>query len=151
MIFFTIQKSRTWLKCFCVILGVDLDQDRCTGHSPLSLYDFFFWGGGGCFCKIWLQNTHIILIVVNMQCLHYVFYSLSSLQHIGLMWRDIKTIPGPQEFYHAWTDCWNTWIRHCSWALSLWILGNVRKTPPVSPYTVLSKIDKRVNLTTVDL
>ena len=30
------------------------------------------------------------------------------------MWRVIKTIPRPQEFYRAATAFWNPWIHHCN-------------------------------------
>ena len=33
-----------------------------------------------CFCEFWLHITCIYLIVVNMQCLQHVFYSLLSVQ-----------------------------------------------------------------------
>ena len=39
-----------------------------------------------CFCKCWLHNTHIYtLIVVMMQCLHYVF---SNYKSIWYMWKN---------------------------------------------------------------
>ena len=54
----------------------------------------------------WRHNTHIIytLILVNVQCVKYVFYFLNSnYKTIGFVWKSITTIPRDQEIYRART------------------------------------------------
>ena len=52
----------------------------------------------------WRHNTHLYFILVNVQCVKYVFFFLNSnYKNIGFVWRSITTIPRPQEIYLART------------------------------------------------
>ena len=81
---------------------------------------YFFFGGG---CEFKMHNMHYYtLIVVNMQCVQYVSYSLSiSLhKHIWYVWRGIKTIADPKNFtrdrppvfWNSWVSHWDVWYRY---------------------------------------
>ena len=70
----------------------------------------------GCIFENFDSITRINFIVINMQCLQYVFYSLLSLQ------KHRVCVKGHQNYLHTSKTilCWdcaprflNFWIRHC--------------------------------------